>query len=46
MRSRSRPSGRPLDPAIDVAVLDATRRLLVEVGYAGLTYALVAERAR
>jgi AcrR family transcriptional regulator len=37
--------GRPRDTAIDAAVLDATRALLLEVGYQDLTFALVAERA-
>jgi AcrR family transcriptional regulator len=37
--------GRPRDPAIDAAVLDATRTLLLEVGYQALTFALIAERA-
>jgi len=37
--------GRPCDRDIDVAVLAATRELLVEVGYPGLTYALVASQA-
>jgi AcrR family transcriptional regulator len=38
--------GRPRDRRIDRAVLDATAELLVEVGYAELTIAAVAERAR
>lgn len=37
--------GRPRDPAIDAAVLAATRALLLEVGYQDLTFALIAERA-
>lgn len=38
--------GRPRDRRIDRAVLAATAELLVEVGYADLTIAAVAERAR
>ena len=38
-------AGRPRDPRIDEAVLAATRELLVEVGYAALTYERVAQRA-
>ena len=38
-------SGRPRDPRIDDAVLDATRALLAEVGYGRLTFELVAQRA-
>jgi AcrR family transcriptional regulator len=41
----ARPRGRPRDPAIDRAILDATRRLLLEVGYAALTIEAVAARA-
>jgi len=37
--------GRPRDPRIDGAILDATADLLVVVGYANLTMAAVAERA-
>jgi AcrR family transcriptional regulator len=37
--------GRPRDPAIDAAVLAATRELLLEVGYTRLSFALIAERA-
>ncbi|GAB34898.1 TetR/AcrR family transcriptional regulator [Gordonia otitidis] len=37
--------GRPRDGAIDVAVLAAARELLVELGYARLTVAAVADRA-
>ena len=40
-----RPRGRPRDPAIDDALLTATRRLLVEVGYAGLSMEAIAARA-
>jgi AcrR family transcriptional regulator len=38
-------SGRPRDPRIDRAVLDAVRHLLVEVGYPRLSFELVARRA-
>lgn len=38
-------AGRPRDDGIDSAVLDATRELLVEIGYARLTIAAIAERA-
>jgi LmbE family N-acetylglucosaminyl deacetylase/AcrR family transcriptional regulator len=38
-------SGRPRDPRIDAAILDATADLLVEIGYSNLTMAAVAERA-
>ena len=37
--------GRPRDPKIDEAVLDAVRALLLEVGYAGLSLTAIAERA-
>jgi len=37
--------GRPRDQRIDEAVLRATRELLLEVGWAGLSLAAVAERA-
>lgn len=37
--------GKPRDPAINVAILDAARELLREVGYAGLTMEAVAARA-
>ena len=37
-------TGRPRDPAIDAAVLAATRELLVEVGYQALTMARVVGR--
>jgi AcrR family transcriptional regulator len=37
--------GRPRDPRIDAAILAATADLLVEIGYANLTMAAVAERA-
>lgn len=39
------PSGRPRDPRIDGAVLDAASALVQEVGYADLTIAAIAERA-
>ncbi|OMC06054.1 TetR family transcriptional regulator [Mycobacterium sp. NS-7484] len=38
-------AGRPRDPRIDAAILQATADLLVEIGYANLTMAAVAERA-
>ena len=37
--------GRPRNPAKDVAVLQATRDLLVEVGYQGTTVMAIARRA-
>ncbi|MDR3664483.1 MAG: TetR/AcrR family transcriptional regulator [Mycobacterium sp.] len=37
--------GKPRDPAINTAILDAARELLREVGYAGLTMDAVAARA-
>jgi AcrR family transcriptional regulator len=36
--------GRPRDPAIDVTVLEATRALLLEVGYSELSIGLVSRR--
>jgi AcrR family transcriptional regulator len=41
-----RQRGRPRDPAIDDAILSATRELLLEVGYAGLSMEAIAARAR
>lgn len=38
--------GRKRDPAIDAAILDAARELLLEVGYANLSMEAVAARAR
>ncbi len=38
-------TGRPRDPRIDDAVLQATRDLLEEIGYLQLTIAAIAERA-
>lgn len=38
-------AGRPRDPRIDRAVLDATAALLTEVGYGDLTIAAIAVRA-
>src|SRR5689334_8191804 len=38
-------SGRPRNPLIDEAVLRAAAELVVEVGYADLTIAAIAERA-
>ncbi len=51
MKADSRPvdkapgSGRPRDPRIDVAILQAAAELVVEVGYSNLTLAAVAQRA-
>lgn len=39
-------AGRPRDPRIDESILRATAELLVSTGYANLTMAAVAERAR
>lgn len=39
------PVGRPRNPSIDQAVLRAAAELVVEVGYADLTIAAIAERA-
>jgi AcrR family transcriptional regulator len=39
------PSGRPRDPRISDAALDAARELLLEVGYAAMSIDLVARRA-
>jgi AcrR family transcriptional regulator len=39
------PLGRPRNPAKDVAVLEATRDLLVEAGYQGTTVVAIARRA-
>ena len=44
MPTRSR--GRPRDPALNDAILTATRELLIDVGYAGLSMEAVAARAR
>ena len=38
-------AGRPRDPRIDAAILEATAGLLVDIGYANLTMAAVADRA-
>jgi AcrR family transcriptional regulator len=38
-------AGRPRDPRIDAAILQATAGLLVEIGYSNLTMATIAERA-
>ena len=43
--SAGRRGGRPRDPAIDAAVLDATLAVLDEVGYGRLTLEEVARRA-
>jgi len=42
---KSPSAGRPRDPRIDAAILEATADLLVEIGYSSLTMAAVAERA-
>jgi AcrR family transcriptional regulator len=42
----TRASGRPRDPALDASILAATRELLVEVGYAGVSMGLIAARAQ
>ncbi|WP_029372583.1 TetR/AcrR family transcriptional regulator [Mycobacterium sp. UM_WWY] len=39
-------AGRPRDPRIDAAILQATADLLVEIGYSAVTMAAVAERAQ
>jgi AcrR family transcriptional regulator len=41
----ARPSGRPLDEAVNVAILRAATRLLVQQGYARMSIAGVAEAA-
>ncbi|OBF14769.1 TetR/AcrR family transcriptional regulator [Mycobacterium sp. ACS4331] len=38
-------AGRPRDPRIDAAILEATAELVVEIGYSNLTMAAIAERA-
>lgn len=38
-------AGRPRDPRLDAAILTATADLLVEIGYANVTMAAIAERA-
>jgi len=45
MTAEPTPVGRPRNPAKDVAVLQATRDLLVEVGYQGATVVAIARRA-
>lgn len=42
----TRQRGRPRDPAIDDAILTATRELLLRVGYSGLSMEAIAARAR
>ena len=37
--------GRPRDPAIDDAILEATRALLIDVGYPRLSFENIAQRA-
>ena len=43
--SDHRPAGRPRDPQLDAAIIDATVQLLTERGYNELSLAAVAERA-
>jgi AcrR family transcriptional regulator len=45
MTSATSAVGRPRNPAKDVAVVQATRELLVEVGYQGATVVAIARRA-
>jgi AcrR family transcriptional regulator len=45
MTSATSAVGRPRNPAKDVAVLQATRELLIEVGYQGATVVAIARRA-
>jgi AcrR family transcriptional regulator len=42
----TRPRGRPRNPALDAAILTATRELLLDVGYAGVSMEAVAARAQ
>ena len=42
---RGTPLGRPRDPSLDVAILDAARSLLIEQGYQGMSLQGVARRA-
>lgn len=44
-RARSTPLGRPRDPALDEAILDAARSLLIEHGYHGMSLQGVARQA-
>jgi len=44
-QSPGQASGRPRDQRIDEAVLHATRELLLEIGWAGLSLTAIAERA-
>jgi AcrR family transcriptional regulator len=44
-QGRNPSAGRPRDPRIDAAILEAAADLLVEIGYASLTMAAVAEKA-
>jgi len=44
--ARARGAGRPLDEAVDTAILDAAWRLLLEEGYARLSIAGVAQAAK
>ena len=43
--SDQRPAGRPRDPQLDAAIIDATVEILTERGYNELSLAAVAERA-
>jgi AcrR family transcriptional regulator len=42
----NRRAGRPRDPGVEGAILDAVQELLIENGYAGTTIGAVADRAR
>jgi AcrR family transcriptional regulator len=42
----NRRAGRPRDPGVEEAILDAVQELLIESGYAGTTIGAVADRAR
>lgn len=46
LRMAPRPAGRPRDPAVNEAILAATRELLVEIGYAAVSMDAVAARAK
>ena len=44
-RGRARAGGRPRDPAVDQAIIDAATQLLEEEGFEGMTIEAVAHRA-